>query len=402
MKLPKKYNFIIYLGKALHLYGIPSYKIEQYLKEVSIKLKLEANFTDFPTIINFVFYDKDTGDSYYYTEKVSLGELNLGAFTKSTEITDRLLANEITIKEAEEELIILQKSKDKSNTFLLALGYSGAAFIFNILIGTNWNSAILSLVLGIIVFLWVYIAEYSKFIKSILESVTSLTSAILATVASIYIDNIDVPIVILSSIIIFIPGLSLTIAFEEAAAKNIVSGSAKLVNSFMSLVKQFFGAYLGLSIMKLLTPLDSKIEFNAISDIPEILQYLAAPIFVLCIIPIFNVRKKNILMVLFCSTIGYLTTIFFSFTGLLISTFIATIVIVILSKVASKINATPKTVFSTLGILMLVPGSKAFLGLSGYLIKDGVIISTNMGEQVALILMGLIGGLMFSGSFIED
>ncbi len=401
MKLPEKYHFIIYLGKALHLYGIPSYKIQMYLNEVSSKLKIEGSFNDLPTMMTFSFYDKETDDTYFFSEKVPLGELNLGAFTKSTEITDRLLANQINTKQAKSELVELQKSNNKSNEFLIAFGYAGAAFIFNILIGTNWNSAFLSFFLGFIVYIWVYFSQFSKFIKSILESITSLTTAILASIASIYISDINVPIIILSSIIIFIPGLSITIAFEEAAAKNLVSGSAKLFNAIMSLFKQFFGAYLGLSIIKLFIS-NNEISMILTSNIPEVLHYLAAPLFVLCIIPIFNVRKKNIPLVLICSTIGYITALFFSFTGLLISTFIATITIILLSKIASKINKTPKTVFSTLGILMLVPGSKAFMGLSGYLIKENTIISANTGEQIALILMGLIGGLLFSGSFIKD
>ncbi len=57
-------------------------------------------------------------------------------------------------------------------------------------------------------------------------------------------------------------------------------------------------------------------------------------------------------------------------------------------------------VFSTLGIIMLVPGSRAFIGLTGALEMSSTAQSaSNIGEQVVYALMGIIGGLIFSGVF---
>jgi uncharacterized membrane protein YjjB (DUF3815 family) len=52
------------------------------------------------------------------------------------------------------------------------------------------------------------------------------------------------------------------------------------------------------------------------------------------------------------------------------------------------------------GIIMLVPGSKAFIGLST-LFFDSHLSNSNMGEQVLYIFMGIIGGLIFSGTFMD-
>ncbi|WP_346861799.1 hypothetical protein [uncultured Draconibacterium sp.] len=55
MQVPKKYKFIVQLGKALHYYGVPSYKSEMYLSEVADKKEIKASFMDSPTWINYVF-----------------------------------------------------------------------------------------------------------------------------------------------------------------------------------------------------------------------------------------------------------------------------------------------------------------------------------------------------------
>ena len=56
---------------------------------------------------------------------------------------------------------------------------------------------------------------------------------------------------ILASIIVFIPGLSITTALEEITARNLVSGTAKLFDALVSLFKQFFGVVMGLVILPL-------------------------------------------------------------------------------------------------------------------------------------------------------
>jgi uncharacterized membrane protein YjjP (DUF1212 family) len=62
---------------------------------------------------------------------------------------------------------------------------------------------------------------------------------------------LNVGLSIISAIIIFVPGLSLTIALEEITSKNLVSGTAKLFDAIISFfIKQFFGVILGLTCLK--------------------------------------------------------------------------------------------------------------------------------------------------------
>jgi uncharacterized membrane protein YjjB (DUF3815 family) len=85
--------------------------------------------------------------------------------------------------------------------------------------------------------------------------------------------------------------------------------------------------------------------------------------------------------------------------GTLVSTFVGTIGVVIAGTLFSKINGTPKTVFITQGIIMLVPGSKSLFGLSNVFLNTTIVNAGNIGEQVAYILMGILGGLLFAGVF---
>ena len=88
------------------------------------------------------------------------------------------------------------------------------------------------------------------------------------------------------------------------------------------------------------------------------------------------------------------------FTGILVSIFLGTIVAVTTSKIFAHITKVPRLVYLIPGIIMLVPGSKAFIGLSTMFLETQV-SNGYMGEQVLYIFMGIIGGLIFSGTFMD-
>ena len=105
MKIPEKYEFIIELGKALHIYGIPSYKIQSYLSEVSKTQEIKGSFMDLPTWINYVFYEDES--SYNYVECVPPGSLNLGAFSRIAELTNKVIDSKIDNDAINKELDII-------------------------------------------------------------------------------------------------------------------------------------------------------------------------------------------------------------------------------------------------------------------------------------------------------
>ena len=395
MKTPKKYQFIIELGKALHTYGIPTYKIQTYLTKVAKTQEIKGTFMDLPTWINYVFYEDDN-QTYNYIECIPPGVLNLGALSRIEEVTNKLIAKEIDHSGVEEELILINNETKKVNHLLLTLSYAIASGAFSLMIGTNWISFIFSLIFGALVYFMVYLSNKSNYLETVLESLTSFIVTILACLVHSYYPNFNVGITILSSIIIFIPGLAITTALEEITSKNLVSGGAKLFDAIISLFKQFFGVLLGLALMS------SLIDFTNlghISEMPRWIMFLSIPLFSISLLAIFQVRKKDMILGILTGVLAFFLTVFFSGAGVLLSTFIGTIVTVAISNLFSRITKSPTTVYLTQGIIMLVPGSKSFMGLSNSFLNSSIINTTNLYEQVAYILMGIIGGLLFAGVF---
>ena len=79
-----------------------------------------------------------------------------------------------------------------------------------------------------------------------LEPFVALITALLASVVAIMDPSINVLVVILSSIIVDIPGLALTLGLSELSARHLISGAARAMDAVMSLFKLYFGAILAL------------------------------------------------------------------------------------------------------------------------------------------------------------
>ena len=394
MKIPEKYQFIIELGKALHVYGIPSYKIQSYLSEVANKQGIKGSFMDLPTWINYVFYEDEK--SYNYIECIPPGNFNLGALSRIVEVTNKVIENKIDTDSVKKELKLIHSETKKVNHFILTLAYSFASGAFGLLMSTNWVSFIFSLLLGAFVYFIVFLSTKSTYLENVLESLSAFVVTVIACLLNLIFPEFNIGITILSSIIIFIPGLAITTALEEITSKSLVSGGAKLFDAIISLFKQFFGVLLGLSLM---SPIIDFELFNHISEMPRWIMFCAIPILSISLLPIFQVRKKDMLFGVLTGVSGFFLTVLFSGSGILISTFIGTLAVVGISKLFGKISKTPNTVYLTQGIIMLVPGSKSFMGLSSSFLNTSITNSSNLFEQVAFILMGIIGGLLFAGVF---
>ena len=394
MEIPKRYQNIIELGKALHVYGIPSYKIQSYLTDIAKKKSIEGSFMDLPTWVNYVFYQGK--ETYSYIECIPPGNLNLGALSRISELTNDIIDDKTDTFDVKSKLAEIHKKTKRVNHFVLALSYALSSGAFSLMIGTNWISLLFAFLLGAFVYGLVYLSTKSGYIETTLEALLSFLVTLFSCLLYLIFPEFNVGLTVISSIIVFIPGLGITTALEEITSKSLVSGGAKLFDAIISLFKQFFGAVLGFTIM---APFVNFQELSHDSNLPYWLMYLAIPLFALSLLPIFQVRKKDMFLGAVTGVLVFFLTLAFAKFGLLLSTFIGAVAAVAISNMFSKLKKSPQLVFLTQGIIMLVPGSKSFMGLSNSFLHTSILNTSNVFEQVALILMGIIGGLLFAGTF---
>ena len=391
----QKRRFIIKLGKALHKYGTPAYRLEAHLQEVSRFLKLQSNFMVTPTSLTFVISEVDEDyQEYSHIVRVKPGELDLGALARIDELFDELESKQRTLQETLDRLDDIPRKPHPYGSVLEFLSYGGASGAFAMLMQTNWNSILWSTLIGFVVFTFQFWSERSPRIAGALEPLVALVSALLASAIAVYDPTTNVPLVILSSIIVYIPGLALTLGLSELAARNLMSGTARIMDAVMSLFKLYFGAVLGVSIARLLWP---DIVSVSSANAPLWTSWLAVTVLGLSLVVLFKMRIKDIPWGMLSGYIAYSATMWGSlYLGAALGGFIGAFALGIYSNLFSRIRHLPSTIVMLLGLVMLVPGSKIYIGLNTAVSGENILNTTDIGAQSFLILMSLVAGLIFA------
>lgn len=389
-----KHRFIIKLGKALHKYGTPSYRLEAHLQSIATFLELQACFIITPTALTFVLSEDTEHQQYNHMVRVKPGELDLGSLARTDELVDELISGQRTLTESLERLEDIDNKPNPYPRILTFLAFGASSGAFAMLMHTSWNDVIWSTLLGFVVYLFSFWAEHSRRVTDMLEPVAALSAALLASAATLLDPSINVPLVILSGIIAFIPGLALTIGLSELAARHLMSGTARIMDAMMSFFKLYFGAVLGMALAKLFW---GEIDFVQSVAIPLWTSWLAVTILSFSLVILFKARKRDAPWGIVSGFVAYGASIIGSiYLGIALGAFAGAFALGLYGNLFSRIMKLPSSIVKILGLVVLVPGSKVYIGLNTAVSGQTMLNATDVGSQTFLIFMSLVAGLIFS------
>ena len=156
-------KFIINLGKALHKFGTPAYRLEAHLLNVSSILGMGGSFIVTPTSLTFALWQLGEHDQQQlYVVRVKPGDLDLGSLARTDELVDEVANGDRTLDEAIDRLEDIQNKPEPYShpVSFAAFGVSGGAFAM--LMATSWNDVIWSFVMSLVVYLFVKLNDTAQ------------------------------------------------------------------------------------------------------------------------------------------------------------------------------------------------------------------------------------------------
>jgi len=392
----EKRRFIIKLGKALHKFGTPAYRLEAHLQHVSQFLDLRASFIVTPTTLTFILSGDDENQDYNHLLRVTPGEMDLGSLARTDELVDELISGTRTLSEAIERLEEIENKPNPYSRFLTFLAFGASSGAFTMLMHTSWNDVFWSTLLGLMVCLFVFWSERSKRVTEMLEPLSALASALIASAITLIDPSINAPLVILSSIIAFIPGLALTVGLAELAARNLTAGTARVMDAIMVLFKLYFGAVLGLALGNKIWGIAEYAPQAA--QMPTWIAWVAVTLLSISLIILFKARIKDSPWGLVSGYVAFGASIWGSqHLGVELGAFVGAFALGIYSNIFSRIMKLPSSIVKLLGLVVLVPGSKVYMGLNIAVSGQYILGNTErIGSQAFLIFMSLVAGLIFA------
>ncbi len=388
-------RFIVKLGKMLHKYGTPAFRLEAHLAEVAAYLRVNASFISTPTSLTFVIWSNKHEEEYNHAARVQPGELDLGSLSRTDELVTSLIAGERTLIEADERLTEIEEKIKFLHPLGMMIAYALATSAFGVLMGASLLDALAAGAIGIVMYLFVFWSQYSKRVLYMLEPAVALVSGVLACAIAHFLEpGINIRLVVLSSIIVFIPGLALAIGLAELSSRHLVSGTARVMDALMQLFKLYFGAFLGISLG---FTFFSEIEHSPLAKLPSWSLFVAVLLLCSALVPIFNIRLKHAPFAIMCGFVGYFSTFWASkYLEFGLGTFVGAFAVGVFANLFTRVANAPATIVLMQGLIVLVPGSKTYIGLNSFVSGKDFVQAEHIGQETFVIFMSLVAGLIFA------
>ena len=287
------------------------------------------------------------------------------------------------------------------------LAAGGAAVFF----GGLLPGALLSFVLGLVIGVLQRVASRRQGVARIFEPLAAGTAAAAALAAAHLSDGrINDGVVALASIIVLVPGLSLTVAFLELATRNLASGTARLAGAATVFLTIGFGALLGrFAVQAALGPgappaLDRAADpwLASAPGLGLTLLFASAGFSLL-----FRVRPTEMGWVAAACGFGFgaarvtgsLGAGVGSVEGAVLSAFSGALAVGIFSNAYARLRDRPALVPLVPGLLVLVPGAVGYRALSA-LAEQDTMAGIETAFQMLLLAAALVGGMLTANAVL--
>jgi uncharacterized membrane protein YjjP (DUF1212 family) len=391
-------RFIIKLGKTMHEYGTPSHHLERLLIDTTNLLGLQGTFMATPTAINFAFWRHGSDQEVTHLARVEPNDIDLNRLSQTHDLAEKVIQQQISLEEGIAELHHIRHAPDPYPQWLNCIMWGLSSAGFAALCSTGFTDIIVSLFAGLLVFALILITQkYPRYQES-LEPASAFFIALISSGLASLGFNVNLPVVILSGIIIFIPGLSMTLGLRELAARQLVSGTARVMDATMMMFKLFFGAVFGLALGNLLWEIT---PHTAVPSLSIWVNYIAVVVLTCTLLVLFKVRAKDLFWSFLAGVIAYSGTMLGNrYFGVDLGSFFGAMVVGIYANAYARINNTPSHVVLLTGVVLLVPGSKAYMELSSVVIGQEILSNSLSGAQVFLSFISIVAGLIFANAVI--
>lgn len=391
----RRVRFILRFGKALHASGAPAHTLEGTMVDMCERMNIRGNFIAQPTAILSSFSNGE--DEITKIERVEPVSVNLGRLASVDQVSRQVILNEISYEEGYQKLDDILNGPEPFGKRVRVLYYIFSTSGFMILFGGSWWDLLASVIVGIIMG---FIALFKPLglMAQLLEAIVAVVASFATYLLYKLLPGLNVGVVILSSLIIFMPGLFITNAIAEIAAQHLVSGTARLVGGVMILLKLTFGVFIGSKLASWFHYPSLEVEYPII---PMWVTFATLPLTALMSQINFRANLEDWKWItgagifgFFCSKLGA------HYLGPELGMFFGGACVGAMSNIFARITNKPSSIFHYPGIILLVPGSVGYRSIS-FLMEKNVVTGLDTAFTMVTLALALVVGIFFGNILIK-
>lgn len=389
-------RFLMRLARALHHYGMPVHRVERALTVVAERLGVEAQFLVTPTSIVTSVGEEDYA-------KVSLarldqGEADLSKLAALNELLRDFFSGQLAPAEAARKVSEIEARAPLYGPVATVFSFGVVSSVVSMFFGGGLPEVVVAGALGLTIGLLAVFSSGSGRVALLLPALAGIVCAAGAQLAAHAFQPLFPSIPTLAGLIVLLPGLTLTIAVNELAHGQMVSGSSRLISALVTFLQIGFGLALGIAVV---TRWLGAPEAIAPTGFPFPVLAVALAVNAVALAVLFQARFKDVPIVLVAAAAAFLGARFGTeYLGLELGTCFGAWILGTVGALISRWRDVPSSIPILPGLLLLVPGSLGFRSLSALIAKD-VVSGVESGFTMAIIALALVTGLLLANLTVE-
>jgi len=233
-------------GEILLRNGAETYRVEESIIKICKGLGFSCETIVFPTGI-FLTVMSNEEDSITSVRRIKVRTLNLQKIDRINSFSRKVLNCQVSYDEAIKELEDIKAIKTYSIPLQL-ISASMVTYAFATLFGGSVKDSIAALLIGLTAYILNIIMQRAGYFPFLINFVLSFVCGFLSLLISSLIIDSNVYIIIISSVLMYLPGVAMTNGIRDLLAGDIVSGLTRLGEALLTIIAIGLGVGLALSV----------------------------------------------------------------------------------------------------------------------------------------------------------
>ncbi|WP_243412275.1 threonine/serine ThrE exporter family protein [Cognatiluteimonas telluris] len=392
----RRLAFVVELAERLHIYGTTAQRLEGALDAVASSLKLDCEPWSNPTGLILTFSDpaRPPGESDT-TRVIRLppGDTDLARLCEVDRIAEEVMAGRLDLVAGHAALRRIDQPRGWRWQAMQLLGLGLAAGAVGGLLRLPWLDIGVATVTGLLIGSIEFVARRRPQVREAGEALAGLLAGAVAILVAAFVAPLNLNTVIIASLIVLLPGMSLTNAVNELTSQHLVSGTARFAGALTTVMKLAVGTAIALALARLL---GIEPQVRALRPQPDWVEWASLALAAYAFAVLLRAMRRDYPLVMLAAIAGYLVSrLAGQAWGSPAGIFLSALLMTAAGNGYARWIKRPGALVRVPGILMLVPGSASLRGVMDLVQQQDVAVGQSGALTVMNILLALIAGLLF-------
>jgi uncharacterized membrane protein YjjP (DUF1212 family) len=330
--------------------------------------------------------------------RLSPGDINLYKLAEVDRVAEAVMSGAMDLAQGHTAMRALDRPISRASLILTVFAFGLASASVAGLLRLPWLDIAVAGCTGLLIGLIEIATMNRPRLKEASEAVAAVVASVVAVVVASVVAPLNRNTVIICSLIVLMPGLTLTNAVNELTNQNLVSGTARFAGAMTTILKLAIGMMVALTAAKMI---GFEPDVRAWRPQPLWVEAVALLLSTYAFALLFRCHRRDYPLVMAAAASGYLisSTVGDAF-GSNVGVFLAALAMTAAGNAYGRLANRPGALVRVPGIIMLVPGSASLRGLITILQEQDVQAGQDAALTALNILIALIAGLLFGNLLV--